>query len=179
MMMAEKLAEKRHAKANSSAAMQHMGLGVVIMAVSVIWLVGGLMAGWLYYYPAILFIVGIITVINVAFDPTTDPPQFDIEFLASRLLNPSGGPTEPLLGICQIIGHKEIRRTEKQADDSATSTIFAFPYEHVELKIWFAPPGKPRPTSKTTGNGVDELQLVRIDMSETINEQEPTNEIPA
>jgi serine/threonine protein kinase len=115
---------------------------------------------------------------SVAFDPTTDPPQFDFEFLGSRFLNPSGVPKDPMLGICQIIGHKEIRRKEKQADDSATSTTFAYPYENVELKIWFAQPGKPRPTSKTTGNGVEQLQLVRIDMSETINEQELNNEIP-
>lgn len=115
---------------------------------------------------------------NVAFDPTTDPPQFDFVFLGSRFPNLSG-VSNPMLGICQIVGHTEIRRTEKQADDSATSTTFAFPYENVELKIWFAQPGKPRPTSKTTGNGVDQLQLVRIDMSETINEQELNNEIPA
>ena len=110
---------------------------------------------------------------KLEFDPTTDPPQFDLHFT-------SGGPPDPQLGICQIIGHKDIRRTEKQVDGSGTPTVSASPSEHVELKIWFAPPGKPRLTGPTLpGNGIDQLQLLRIDMTETTAPQDQPYEIPA
>jgi hypothetical protein len=110
---------------------------------------------------------------KLEFNPTTDPPQFDLHFTA-------GGPPDPQLGICQMIGHKDIRRTEKQVDGSDKPTVSASPSQHVELKIWFAHPGKPRLTGPTLpGNGIDQLQLLRIDMSESATPEKLQYEIPA
>ncbi len=61
------LADQRAAKEQRSGAMRQIGLGAVIMSVAAIWFVGGLMAGWFFYYPPLLFIVGIITVIKGCF----------------------------------------------------------------------------------------------------------------
>ncbi len=59
-----KLAEKRREKTKSAAAMQHIGLGIVMMAGAALWFIVGLFNGFIFYYPPLLFIVGIITVIK-------------------------------------------------------------------------------------------------------------------
>lgn len=65
--MSAELAKKLQTKAQSAAAMQHIGLGVVMMLGSVIWFFGGLYVGILFYYPPLLFVVGIITVVKGCF----------------------------------------------------------------------------------------------------------------
>jgi len=61
------LAAQRAAKEQKSAANRHIGLGVAMMFGAAIWFVVGLMAGWFFYYPPLLFIVGIITVVKGCF----------------------------------------------------------------------------------------------------------------
>lgn len=53
-------AEARGDFAPERAAMS-MGVvgGLLLMAVAVVWFVGGLMAGWIFFYPPILFIIGL------------------------------------------------------------------------------------------------------------------------
>jgi hypothetical protein len=41
-----------------------VGVGLLTMLIAVIWLVVGLMAGWLFYYPPVLFVVGLIALIK-------------------------------------------------------------------------------------------------------------------
>lgn len=60
----KELATNRQAKERGTGAFRQIGIGAVIMSIAAIWFVGGLMAGWFFYYPPLLFIVGIITVIK-------------------------------------------------------------------------------------------------------------------
>lgn len=60
--------------------------GLAMMAIAVIWFVVGLMAGWIFYYPPILFVIGLIGFIrglfqgNVKGQQQHRPPGFDEEF---------------------------------------------------------------------------------------------------
>lgn len=38
--------------------------GIVMMVVAVVWFVGALMAGWIFFYPPVLFVLGLISVIK-------------------------------------------------------------------------------------------------------------------
>lgn len=42
--------------------------GLLMMAIAVVWFVGGLMAGWIFFYPPILFIIGLIALFKGMLD---------------------------------------------------------------------------------------------------------------
>jgi hypothetical protein len=56
--------EPRRYRGGGLAVSQGVVAGVVMMAVAVVWLVLGLMLGWLFYYPPILFILGIVRIVR-------------------------------------------------------------------------------------------------------------------
>ena len=43
--------------------------GLGMMALAAIWFIAGLAAGWIYFYPPILFIIGLVTMVRGFFDP--------------------------------------------------------------------------------------------------------------
>lgn len=42
--------------------------GLLMIIIAVVWFVGGLMGGWLFYYPPILFCIGLAAVVRDVFN---------------------------------------------------------------------------------------------------------------
>jgi hypothetical protein len=54
--------EPERSRGGGIAISQGVIAGVIMMVLAVVWLVVGLMLGWLFYYPPILFILGIVRI---------------------------------------------------------------------------------------------------------------------
>lgn len=60
----EKLDRKRAEDEESDSAMYQIGSGIFMMVGAVVWLVAGLFAGYIFFYPPVLFIFGLVAVIS-------------------------------------------------------------------------------------------------------------------